>query len=441
MLTLTLQGENALELPPALGLADDAAKTAEYPWGKTKLFILKSEPDFCKVAVFLELEELLTRKRVAFNPPIAQHVHAGRYLASVLVTQALADLFKLFQPETELPALHGNFEVGISAIALTDGGTLAKKWLNAMDYEMAIEGHAPIVSLTIKGKKQLSELLLETAILIPALDRDSEIWWEPANAASFANLAASKLTSHPYANEILAAIQKHSKTQALPNLLHLQPFWAPIGKGSLSLPVHELDKEVQLAQAKIILNQLKASKKTTLLYFGIPITESVRDILDIEGLTSFGITDLETTQLQAFAQDLNSLNLDQKAGNQLRLYPSSPVFKNSTYDAYSTFALPFINRTFRKFQLPALESSLFKHMAPEVLWVSGDNTAFGGASSKSKKKRDAETIRWNTKQARTWAEGTASKHGYELAFQSFGPEDEDQNQTAWLATFHKGIHR
>lgn len=440
MLVLTLHGKNAAQLPAALGLVEGAAPSIKFPWGSARAFLLKNESNCCAVALDLDLADLVTTRAIANRPRIAQYVHAGKYLASVLLTQALDGLFKIFQTN-DIPHLEGDFEVQIAAIALRDQGELAQKMVEGFGYAIAIKGDAPFVSLSYRGTKSLAELLVETAILIPAMDRDSALWWEKANAQQFANFAQSKLENHPFATEIVQEIQKEVQELPSANTRNLQAFFEKTKALPSKLDKNEIDLQIEAAQSKIIVQEFGESQQQTFLSIGLPAIEMTLEILKTESLRLFGITELSIKDLQDFAAQLNSLQLPANAGNILRLFSSAAIFQNSSYAEYAAIAVPMLNRSFRKFQLPAITSSLFKHAAPELLWISGDNAAFNAETAKSNKKKDGELIHWNAKQAKTWADSTATAHGYVLAFHEFGPKDEEKNPAAWMATFHKGIHR
>lgn len=419
MLSLSLFGNEANNLPAAIGLVDVLSPTLRFPWGTAKLFEYAQSEDECTIALYLDLKPNLQQNFMQNTAPIEQFVNTAQFRSSILLSQAMDAFWRIFQDST-LPRFEGDFRISISAIKLIDQGQTAKVWFENAGFEISTSGNSPFFNITVQKNGDLTQILKTVAILIPALDAESGTLWQKENAFQFANYASSQIAMHPDFDAIKAEIQKGQYAQ---NMSFLDFHQSSVAESKPNLPANSAPMTEQSEIWKRIQKAFEETESKRILSIGIPEPVDCLPLIQNPNLVEFAITELETSDLQAFIPKITQYPLPQNIGQILRLFPTAPIFKYDYFDRFDAIVVPMIQNWIQKYQLSAFEESIFPIAKPKLLLVGGALDQF---------QSQGNGIQWNLAQAKSWANSIANQNGYLFSFESFKMED----RIEWLATFH-----
>lgn len=472
LLTVTTTEPPATDLGFLLHKNPERAQSFDLPVGRAHVFYPQASAQRCTAALLLEVDpiELVRGKRFggteAFS--LAQYVNDRPYAASSLLAVALARVFgtamsgrcearpdlaqRAIPLAIHIPALPSRGGVNLAERVFAPLGWGVQANPVPMDPTIPAWGDSPYLDVRLTGVLRLADALTHLYVLLPVLDSAKHYWVGHDEVDKLLRTAGGWLPDHPERDLITRRYLAHDRELVLSAVGRLAEVddIGPDTMEDVAVPADPPARQVSLAVARqmslaaqrraAVLAELRSAGAATVLDLGCGEGALIRDLLTDTAFTTIVGADVSDRALRTAARRLNLDRLPDRQRQRVNLIQASVTYRDERLAGFDAAVLMEVIEHVDPPRLAALATVLFGHAAPRTVVVTTPNAEhnvrFAELVSGSFRHRD-HRFEWTREQFRSWADGIARAHGYDVRFLAIGPDDPEVGAPTQAVVFSR----
>ena len=462
ILTITTTHRPATDLGYLLHKNPERAQTFDLAWGKAHVFYPEASEGRCTAALLLDIDPMsLVRSRSLSQGMLAQYVNDRPYVASSFMSVAIAQVFgsALAGRSKERPELAETplpLEASIAALPCRGGESVMRRLFEPIGYEVTARsgildekfpewGESDYLSVCLRARVRLSDLLSHLYVLIPVLDDQKHYWVSQPEIEKLLSRGSSWLASHPERELISRRYLKHRRRLVDEALARLSEEDAPDPEAAED----ERAAEEAALEARISLNDQRVAAVAAALR-----EAGARRVLDLgcdEGsLLQVLLADHAFTEIvgmdvscRALAIAKERLRLDQLAPSQqarMSLFQGSVTYRDQRLAGYDAAAVVEVIEHLDTPRLAAFERVVFEFARPGTVIITTPNaeynSKFGSLPAGTFRHKD-HRFEWSRGEFAAWANGVAERSGYRVQLRPIGEDDPALGSPSQMAVFSR----
>jgi 3' terminal RNA ribose 2'-O-methyltransferase Hen1 len=462
ILTITTTHRPATDLGYLLHKNPERAQTFDLAWGKAHVFYPEASEGRCTAALLLDIDPMsLVRSRSLSQGMLAQYVNDRPYVASSFMSVAIAQVFgsALAGRSKERPELAETplpLEASIAALPCRGGESVMRRLFEPIGYEVTARsgildekfpewGESDYLSVCLRARVRLSDLLSHLYVLIPVLDDQKHYWVSQPEIEKLLSRGSSWLASHPERELISRRYLKHRRRLVDEALARLSEEDAPDPEAAED----ERAAEEAALEARISLNDQRVAAVAAALR-----EAGARRVLDLgcgEGsLLQVLLADHAFTEIvgmdvscRALAIAKERLRLDQLAPSQqarMSLFQGSVTYRDQRLAGYDAAAVVEVIEHLDTPRLAAFERVVFEFARPGTVIITTPNaeynSKFGSLPAGTFRHKD-HRFEWSRGEFAAWANGVAERSGYRVQLRPIGEDDPALGSPSQMAMFSR----
>lgn len=463
LLTLSTTHVPATDLGYLLHKNPSRPQSFELSFGQAHVFYPEASPERCTAALLLEVDPVaLVRGRhgpSGEGGALEQYVNDRPYVASSFMSVALSRLFapalagrsqeRQDLAEQELPLV-----ARVSVLPCRGGEPFLRRLLEPLGYQVTAVPHAldetvpewgpsRYFTVTIEGRKRLSELLTHLYVLIPVLDDDKHYWVTEEEVEKLLRHGEGWLAAHPERELITRRYLRHQKSLAREALEQL------LGEEHTSTEERgrARNEEEAVLEARLSLNEqrlravvamLQAHGVARVVDLGCGEGKLLKELLRERRFTDILGMDVSWRALETAKERLNLDRMPELQRQRLKLIHGSLMYRDQRLEGYDAAAVIEVVEHLDPPRLAAFERVLFEFARPAVVVLTTPNAEFNVRfeTLPAGQFRHADhRFEWTRPQFEAWAQGLATRFGYAVRFEPVGPVDEQVGAPTQMAVF------
>jgi 3' terminal RNA ribose 2'-O-methyltransferase Hen1 len=306
-------------------------------------------------------------------------------------------------------------------------------------------GESDYLSVCLRARVRLSDLLSHLYVLIPVLDDQKHYWVSQPEIEKLLSRGSSWLASHPERELISRRYLKHRRRLVDEALARLSEEDAPDPEAAED----ERAAEEAALEARISLNDQRVAAVAAALR-----EAGARRVLDLgcdEGsLLQVLLADHAFTEIvgmdvscRALAIAKERLRLDQLAPSQqarMSLFQGSVTYRDQRLAGYDAAAVVEVIEHLDTPRLAAFERVVFEFARPGTVIITTPNaeynSKFGSLPAGTFRHKD-HRFEWSRGEFAAWANGVAERSGYRVQLRPIGEDDPALGSPSQMAVFSR----
>ena len=421
----------------------------------------------CTVALLLQVDPVgLIRGRQHANG-IDQYVNDRPYVASSLLSVAIADVFgsALNGRSRERAERVGEkmpLRAHLSAVSCAGGAELITRLFAPLGYAVTVEraelderfpnwGEADIYAVGLAGMQTVQALLSHLYVLIPVLDNAKHYFVGEAEADKLLQKGADWLPTHPEHDLITRRYLNYKQSiirGALDQLKALQPVREDATETQDEADArNEQAEETRETGLRLNDARMQAALSTVtelnppaqrVLDLGCGEGKLLRMLLNERGLREIVGVDVAAHTLEHTARRLHLDTMPERQRARIQLLQGSIVYRDERFNNFDVALLVEVIEHLDPPRLNAMEQVVFAHARPRRIVITTPNAEYNShwASLPAGKFRHRDhRFEWTRAQFHEWAQTTAERNNYTVAFHGIGPEEPELGCPTQMAVF------
>ncbi len=461
LLTLTHRGPAAGDLGFLLHKHPGRVQRFSLPFGTAHVFYPEVEAERCTAALLLEVDPVgLVRKGRGGGFSLGEYVNDRPYVASSFLSVALVSVFKSAMagncvPRPELAASAIDLEAHLPTVPARGGETLVRQLFGPLGYEVNAAavpldpsqpdwGDSRYLSLTLRAKVRLADLLSHLYVLLPVLDDDKHYWVGDDEIEKLMRRGEGWLPGHPERELIVRRYLKHQRVLTAPanaQLVANDPA-AEEEADAAELAVQSeavLEKAVRLRDQR--LDAVEAAVRAT----------GARRVLDLGcgpgallsrlvrgGYDQVTGVDVSIGALESAARRLKLDLMPDAQRGRIALLHSALTYRDRRLTGYDAAVLQEVIEHLDEPRLAAAEENVFGQAKPGAVIVTTPNREYNvrweTLPAGQFRHRD-HRFEWTRAEFQAWGDGVAGRRGYAVRYEPIGPVDDEVGSPTQMAVF------
>ena len=463
LLTISTTHQPAGDLGYLLHKHPDRFQSYDLSFGKAHVFYPEAGDDRCDACLLLDVDPVrLVRGKGASTGPLGQYVNDRPYAASSLLSVAIAQVFGSAlqgrcNARPELVATPIPLSARIEALPARGGERFLRAVFEPLDY--AIEavrhplddqfpewGDGPYFSVTVAKETTLSELLTHLYVLIPVFDNAKHYFVGPEEVEKLLAKGEGWLANHPERDEITRRYLRFQPSlyrQALARLVaEEEPSEANGDDGPAERPEEVLEKPLSLNEQRLgaVLAALRASGARRVLDLGCGEGKLLRELLKDKQFEEIVGMDVSIRSLEMARDRLRLDRLPERQAARIKLFQGSLIYRDRRLEGFAAAAVVEVVEHLDPPRLESFERAVFEFARPGTVVLTTPNREYNATWENvgpNRFRHPDHRFEWTRQEFRDWAEGVASRHGYNVRFLPVGPVDEALGAPTQMAVFQK----
>ncbi|MET9001384.1 3' terminal RNA ribose 2'-O-methyltransferase Hen1 [Amycolatopsis sp. NPDC004169] len=449
LLTITTTRNPATDLGFLLHKHPEKAQSVALSAGTAHVFYPEAAPDRCTAALFVEIDPVgLVR---GGGTSLTQYVNdrpyaGGSYLAVALRAAFTTALAGRCTARPELVDEPFDLELRLPSLSARGGAEVVHKLFEPLGWRVSATpipldpqfpqwGESRYVDLTLTGTQRVADALRHLYVLLPALDGDKHYWVGQDEADKLLRAGDGWLAGHPERTLITNRYLERRRpvvAYALSRLAEADD--VPAEAEALVTEVAEVtDKPQSLASQRhgSVLAALRAAGARRVLDLGCGSGALLRVLAKERSFTEIVGVDVSSSALSIAEKRL-------KEGSRVTLRQSALTYADPALAGYDAAVLMEVVEHVDEERLPALEHAVFGVAAPRTVLVTTPNAEYNRLFEflPTGHFRHADhRFEWTRAEFRAWADGVATRRGYDVRYLPIGPEDQESGPPTQLAVF------
>ncbi|MGN6605451.1 MAG: 3' terminal RNA ribose 2'-O-methyltransferase Hen1 [Jatrophihabitans sp.] len=467
LITITTTREPATDLGFLLHKHPDRVQAFELAVGTAHVFYPEANEQRCTAALLLEVDPVaLVRGRRGDGEgfALAQYVNDRPYAASSLMAVAMKDVFRSAlagqcNARPELAASPLPLEITIPALPCSGGVELARRVFEPLgwtvdatsvplDPELPQWGASRYLDVVLTGTVRLADALNHLYLLLPVLDDGKHYWFSTEEVDKLVRAGGTWLATHPEKTLIARRYLLHRREltrEALARLAELDETEPEAVDDAVDgarileppdkpLPLHELRRGAVLAA-------LRASGARRVGDLGCGEGTLVAQLLADRFFDHVVATDVSARALQIAGRKLKLDRMTPEQRARIDIFQSSLTYRDDRLQGLDAAVLMEVIEHVDPPRLAALERAVFGVARPGTVVVTTPNVEYNvryeTLPAGARRHRD-HRFEWTRAEFASWADSTASAHGYRVRLLPVGDEDLDVGAPTQMAVFTRG---
>lgn len=446
LLTITTTRAPATDLGFLLHKHPEKAQSVALSAGTAHVFYPEAAPGRCTAALFVEIDPVgLVR---GGGTSLTQYVNdrpyaGGSYLAVALRAAFTTALAGRCSARPELVDEPFDLEIHVPSLSARGGAEVVHKLFAPLGWQVSATpipldpqfpqwGDSRYVDLRLTGTQRVADALRHLYVLLPALDGDKHYWVGQDEADKLLRAGDGWLAGHPERTLITNRYLERRRpvvNYALSRLAEADDVPAEAEAVVTELP----DKPESLASQRhgSVLAVLRAAGARRVLDLGcgsgalLRVLEKERSFTEIVGV------DVSSSALNVAEKRL-------KDNSRVTLRHSALTYADPALAGYDAAVLMEVVEHVDEERLPALEHAVFEVAAPRTVVVTTPNAEYNRLFEflpMGHFRHADHRFEWTRAEFRAWADGVATRRGYDVRYLPIGPEDQESGPPTQLAVF------
>ena len=471
LLTLTCEARPGLDATDLGYLLhkNPANVLRETRWfGDILVFYPESDANRCTAALLLQIDPVgLIRGRQRATG-IDQYVNDRPYVASSLLSVAIAEVFgsALNGRSRERAERIGEklpLRAELSALSCAGGEEMIRRVFAPLDYEVTVEravldarfpgwGASDIYHVTLAGEQTVQDLLSHLYVLVPALDNAKHYYVGEDEADKLLQKGAKWLPAHPE-KEMIARRYLNYRHTIVQGAMEQLNAAAPVRDEDVATQdetdVQEEAKEAQAeepmrlndARMQAALEQIRALDPPAVRVLDLGCGEGrlLKMLLAERSLREIAGVDVAAHTLARAAQRLHLDTMPERQRARLQLWQGSVVYRDDRFKNFDAALLIEVIEHLDRERLGAMEQVVFGHARPRRVIITTPNAEYNAhweSLPAGKFRHRDHRWEWTRAQFADWAQAVGTRYGYVLALHGIGAADETLGCPTQMAVFN-----
>jgi 3' terminal RNA ribose 2'-O-methyltransferase Hen1 len=457
LLTITTTYRPTTDLGFLLHKHPDRVQTFSTAFGEAHVFYTEASEDRCTAALLLGIEPvgLVRRGRGAGGFALAEYVNDRPYVASSFMSVALVTVFKSAMAGTcsgheELAGTAIPLEASLPVVPARGGEAMVRRLFEPLGYEVDAApivldpqfpdwGDSRYVGLCLRSVCRLADLLNHLYVLLPVLDDDKHYWVDEAEIEKLMRRGAGWLGAHPERDLIVRRYLKQQRSLYFPALTQLDEAAPVVVEPDEPGREEQLEERVSLRDQRLgsVLAVLKASGAKWVLDLGCGAGALLERLMR-EGFELILGADVSVRALEHAARRLKLDELHDAQRQRISLIQSPLTYRDRRLIGFDAAALVEVIEHLDPPRLAAAEQNVFGFARPGTVVVTTPNAEYNvrwEALAAGQFRHPDHRFEWTRDEFATWAQGVASRNGYEVRYLPVGSEDPEVGAPTQMAVF------
>ena len=457
LLKITYKDKNATDLGFLLHKNPERPQVFDMSFGKAYVFYPEASEEKTTAALLLDVNpiDLARGKLGSRDGGLFDYVNDRPYVSSSFMSTAISKVFSTAlsgkcDKKPELVKEKLELEVEVIMLPCSGGKALIDKIFIPLGYETEYLtyvlddkfldwGESRYVTLRLKGKICLSELLNHLYVLLPVFDNQKHYWIANEEVDKLISHGEGWLNSHPEKTLITSRYLKRRKSlinAALEKLL----------EESDEVPVEESTEDDENGEPEIRLNDLRLQTVAD------KITESgAKTVIDLgcgEGkLLSLLVKNKTITHITGVDVSVSVLEktktrierMPERVKERVSLIQGSLTYKDKRFSGFDAACVVEVIEHLDMSRLSAFERVLFEFAAPPLIILTTPNAEYNVnyENLKENLRHSDHRFEWTRKEFKEWADTMCKKYNYSVEFADIGKSDESNSTPTQMGVFKK----
>ena len=461
LLTITSSSPPADDLGYLLHKNPANLRTVDLAFGRAHVFWPESSPDRASVSLLVEVDPvgLVRRGRGTAGFALAEHVNDRPYVASSLMSVAIARLFGTAmsgrsddRPDRVDAAL--SLTAHLPVVACRDGEPLLRRLFEPLGYRVEASpipldpsvpswGDSRYLAVSLAAEVRVRDLLSHLYVLLPVLDDDKHYWVARDEIEKLLARGGEWLAAHPDKELITRRYLRYRDRftrEALSRLLDDDQADPDADEAAHDAEEEAVEERVSLRDQRLgsVLSVLRAADAHRVLDLGCGPGTLLRALMKEPGVTEVVGVDVSSRALDVAARRLHVDTMAPNQRDRLRLLQGSLTYRDRRLSGFDAAVLMEVVEHLEPERLEALERSVFAEAAPTTVIVTTPNieynVRFESLPSDRLRHRD-HRFEWTRAEFRAWADGVAERNRYRVRYLPVGEDDPQVGPPTQLAVF------
>jgi 3' terminal RNA ribose 2'-O-methyltransferase Hen1 len=456
LLTISTTHRPATDLGWLLHKHPDRAQTFSLPFGKARVFYPEASEERCTVALMLDIDPvgLVRRGRQSTNFALAEYVNDRPYVASSFMSVAIVNVFKTAmagrcEGHEELAGAALPLEAWLPAVPTRGGGELARRLFEPLGYavdarplqldpEFPEWGADRHVELRLAAEVRLADLLTHLYVLLPVLDDEKHYWVDDSEIDKLLERGEGWLPEHPDRDLITRRYLKNQASLFRPALERLAEEDDEAADPAGTEPAPDDAPALRDQRLDAVAAAIEESGARRVLDLGCGSGALLRRLL-AGGYEKVVGVDVSVRALEGAARRLDLDTMHDAERARIELLQSALTYRDRRLEGFDAAALVEVIEHLDPARLGPLEQNVFGSARPGTVVVTTPNVEYNArwpGLEGGPRHRD-HRFEWTRAEFGSWADGVATRHGYEVRFVPVGPDDLEIGPPTQMAVFSR----
>ena len=455
LLTLSTTHRPASDLGYLLHKHPDRFQTFPQSYGSAHVFYPEVGDERCSACLLLEIDPVvLSRGKGHANAPLSPYVNDRPYVASSLMSVAIADVFGSAmqgkcKDRPELVTTPMPLEATLDVLPVRGGEGLLRLLFEPLGYEIEARrltlderfaewGDSPYYGVTVRKTTTVAELLTHLYVLIPVFDNQKHYYVGEDEIAKLLARGEGWLSAHPQREEIARRYLRRQASLVREALGRLVPEEAEEERPPVPEPVLEETLSLNEQRLGAVLAALHASGARRVLDLGCGEGKLLRDLARDKQFEEVVGVDVAIRPLEIARERLDRMPHSQ--AQRVKLLHGSLVYRDKRLAGFDAAAVVEVIEHLDPPRLAAFERCLFEFARPGVVVLTTPNREYNvkwPTLPEGKFRHGDHRFEWTRQEFATWAEGVGAKFGYDVTFLPVGPVDEAVGPPTQMGVFRR----
>ncbi len=423
----------------------------ELAFGVAHVLYPEASAERCTVALLLDVDPVgLVRTKGGPSGDrglLRQYVNDRPYVASSFLSVAIAQVLRSAlkgecKERPELVVTPLPLEVKLAAVPCRGGEEFLRRLFEPLGYVVSATqeqldpkfpdwGESRYFTVQLSGTKRLSELLSHLYVLVPVLDDEKHYWVGDDEVDKLLRFGEGWLSTHPERELIATRYLKHQRGLVRDAIARLvedeEPEVEEIEEGSAAEEA-QLEEKVTLNEQRLgtVLSVLKGSGAKRVLDLGCGEGKLVRALLADKQFAEIVGMDVSWRSLEVATERLKLDRLPPMQRERVKLIHGSLMYRDTRLEGFDAAAVVEVIEHLDPPRLAAFERVVFEFARPGTVVITTPNaeynTKWETLPAGQFRHRD-HRFEWTRGQFQEWANGMATRFGYQVRFVPVGEDD------------------
>lgn len=470
ILSITTTHTPATDLGYLLQKHPDRVQTFDQHFGKAVVFYPEATAERTTAVLMLDVDPIglfkNNQKKGSGDFALRHYVNDRPYSANSYLSVAISDVYRSAlngnskdRPEladtpiplvAHLPTVPTPHDAGFLRALFEPLGYTVTATAQPLDPNFPEWGMANCLDVTLTGTVRLRELLTHLYVLIPVLDNEKHYWVGDDEVDKLVAKGGEWLPQHPLKEAITRRYLKkqHALMHAALDRLKEAEGEAPTEGDEEESPAtapkarveEELERKISLHEQRLdkVAEVLQANAVASVLDLGCGEGRLLHKLLTVKQFERIVGMDLSIRGLAITAARLKLDRMPEAQRSRLELLQGSLTYRDDRMCGFDAAAVVEVIEHLNPDRLEAFTLSLFGHARPRIVVVTTPNREYNvmwPSLPAGKMRHPDHRFEWTRAEFRQWAEAASTAHGYTVAYEPVGQEDETVGPPSQMGVF------
>jgi 3' terminal RNA ribose 2'-O-methyltransferase Hen1 len=462
LLTITTTHPPATDLGYLLHKHPDRVQSFALPFGQAHVAYPEASAERCTAALLLDVDPVALVRRgrgPGADPGLLRHyVNDRPYVASSFLAVAIARVLGTAlagrcQTRPELASAPLPLEARIAVLRCRGGAELLRRLFEPLGYAVeavrhplderfAEWGDSDYLTVTLRSRRPLHELLGHLYVLVPVLDDEKHYWIGDEEVDKLLRRGGDWLAAHPERELIAGRYLKHQRGLVLQALERLLDDAVPDPSGDAGAGPDRREEEVEAPlglgaqRVDAVAGELEASGARRVVDLGCGEGRLLAELLRCPVFEELVGVDVSQRALEVARRRLEP----HRPESRLRLLQGSLTYRDRRLAGFDAAAAVEVVEHLEPWGLDAFERVVFQDARPATVVVTTPNaeynTRFEGLAAGAMRHPD-HRFEWTRAEFAGWAARIAERFGYRARLSGIGPPDPALGEPTQLGVFSR----